>query len=315
VINLHWTCRAMLRIEDLPRISKPIVWTLHDMWPFTGGCHCDVGCTRYEAQCGNCPVLGRSGEADLSRRVWSRKHKAYAEADITLVAPSRWMAAKARKSRLFRDRNIHVIFNGLDLDIFKPVDRQQARRNLHLPEARLLLLFGAMDSIVIPGKGFDLLAAALAKLPASWQRRIDLVVFGATGPGETKLGDFKSHFLGYVYDDRRLAEIYASADAMVTPSRQDNLPCTVSESLACGTPVVAFDVGGIPEMIEHKVSGYLAEAFDTDDLARGIEYVLEQQQLNDQMHKAARKRAVENFSDREMSQKYMSLYETVTRPD
>lgn len=313
VINLHWTCQAMLRIEDLQQISKPIIWTLHDLWPLTGGCHTDEGCEQYQAECGNCPILSNRGIFDLSHRVLSRKQASYADLDITIVAPSQWMADNARKSAVFKNRNIHVIHNGLDLNVFKPTDKKQARQSLGLPEDRLLALFGAMGSTENPGKGFDLLVAGLNRLSKDWRDTVDLVVFGSTGSSAIKNSGFITHFLGDIYDDKKLVELYSSVDVMIVPSRQDNLPNIVSESLACGTPVVAFNIGGIPEMIEHKVSGYLAKAFDPTELARGVEFVLEQQQLNKHMGPAARERAVAKFSDQEMSLKYLSLYKEISK--
>lgn len=311
VINLHWTCQAMLRIEDLQQVSTPIVWTLHDLWPLTGGCHSDEGCRRYQAECGNCPILSKRGEFDLSHQVLSRKQASYSNLDINLVAPSQWMANNARESTLFKNQNIHVIYNGIDLTIFRPTDSQQTRQLLGLPKDRLLMLFGAMNSTNNPGKGFDLLVAGLNRLSKDWRDSVELVVFGSTGSSEIENSGFITHFLGDIYDDKKLVDLYSSVDVMIVPSRQDNLPNTVSESLACGTPVVAFDIGGIPEMIEHEVSGYLAKAFDPDDLARGVEYVLKQQRINNHMSRAARKMAVDKFSDEEMSLKYISLYETI----
>ena len=225
------------------------------------------------------------------------------------------MADNARKSTVFKNRNIHVIHNDLDLNIFKPIDKKQARQSLGLPEDRLLALFGAMSSTENTGKGFDLLVAGLNQLSKDWRNTVDLVVFGSTGSSPIKDSGFITHFLGDIYDDKKLVELYLSVDVMIVPSRQDNLPNIVSESLACGTPVVAFDIGGIPEMIEHEVSGYLAKAFDTDDLASGAEFVLKQQQLNDYMSRAARKMATDKFFDQEMSLKYISLYEAIRKSD
>jgi glycosyltransferase involved in cell wall biosynthesis len=311
VINLHWTAKSMVKIENLRCLSKPIVWTMHDIWPFTGGCHCDENCIGYQDACGNCPILLKRGNFDLSYRVLRRKIAAYARLNITAVAPSRWMAANANKSTVFRDRYVEVINNGLDLGLFKPIEKAQARSALNLPSHRLLIMFGAVRATQNRGKGFDLLLSCLDHISRNWRDKVELIVFGSDSSGKTEFGGIRTHLLGGISNDRRLAEAYSAADVVTVPSRQENLPNIVAESLACGTPVVAFNIGGIPEMIEHRVSGYLAEPFDVVDLARGIGYVLEQQESGDGMGVAARERALAKFSDRDMAGKYMSLYRSL----
>jgi len=312
LVNLHWTCAGMLSIESLAKIPVPVIWTLHDMWSFTGGCHySEEGCENYQVACGNCPLLTRRGDNDLSARVLSRKRKAFEELNMTLVSPSRWMAEKAQKSSLFHNTRIRVIPNGLDLSLFSPTEKSTAKQLLNLPTDRMLILFGAMDATINPRKGFDLLLDGLNHLSKHWRNTVELVVFGSSGMNLCKPGGFNAHFLGEIHDDTKLAALYSAASLMIVPSRQDNLPNTVSESQACGTPVVAFNIGGLPEMIEHEKSGYLAKPFDTEDLAQGIEFVLNSQKRDQGMSLAARKCAEDKFSGRQMARKYLSLYQSV----
>jgi len=311
IVNLHWICGGMLRIEDLKRINKPIIWTLHDMWAFTGGCHYSDGCERFQQDCGNCPQLNRISKNDFSRSILRRKKKSWADLDITIVAPSNWLAECAKKSSLFKDRRIEVIHNGLDLNLFKPVDKTTARRIWDLPMDRKLILFGAMSATSDHRKGFDLLYDGLKKLAVKWSDKAELVVFGASEPESPPDFGLSVHYMGSLHDEVSLSVLYAAVDVMVAPSRQDNLPNTVVEPLACGTPVVAFDIGGMPDMIDHKLNGYLAKPFDTSDLAAGINWVLSDPERHRALSQAARKKTMEKYSLETQAKKYASLYENL----
>ena len=308
IVHLHWICGGMLRIEDLKRINKPIVWTLHDMWAFTGGCHYSDDCDRFQQDCGNCPQLNRSSKNDLSRSILRRKKGAWAGLDITIVTPSEWLAECAKKSSLFKNRRIEVIQYRLDLNLFKPINKTTARKIWNLSINKKLILFGAMSATSDHRKGFDLLYEGLKQLAVKWSDKAELVVFGASEPENPLDFGLPVHYLGRLHDDVSLAFLYSAADVMVTPSRQDNLPNTVVESLACGTPVVAFDIGGMPDMIDHKLNGYLANPFDTTDLAAGINWVLS----NDARHKDlcinAREKAAACFDIKKVAKQYAELY-------
>ncbi len=312
IIHLHWICGGMLRIENLKRINKPIIWTIHDMWAFTGGCHYSDGCDRFQQDCGNCPQLNRSGENDLSWSILRRKKKAWSRLDITIVTPSRWLAECAQKSSLFKDRRIEVIHNGLDLNLFKPIDTTTAREIWDLPIDKKLILFGAMSATSGHRKGFDLLHEGLQQLAVRWSGKAELVVFGSSEPENPPDFGLPVHYLGHLHDDVSLALLYAAADVMVTPSRQDNLPNTVVESLACGTPVVAFDIGGMPDMIEHHINGYLAKPFNTSDLAAGINRVLSDKNHHKELCINAREKAVACFDIKKVARQYESLYQEIT---
>jgi glycosyltransferase involved in cell wall biosynthesis len=180
IINLHWTCKGFLKIETLAKFTQPIVWTLHDMWAFTGGCHYSESCDLYTKSCGSCPQLQSNREQDLSRWVWNRKAKSWKSLNLTIVSPSNWLAECARSSFLFQNNRVEVIPNGLDTQIYQPIERHLARARLKLPQDKLLILFGAMSSTSDRRKGFHLLQSALQKLGESdWRNQVELVVFGS----------------------------------------------------------------------------------------------------------------------------------------
>jgi glycosyltransferase involved in cell wall biosynthesis len=312
VINLHWACNGYLRIESLARFNKPIVWTLHDMWAFTGGCHYTQECDRYKVACGQCPQLNSNKEQDLSRWIWQRKAKAWKNLDLTLVTPSSWLAKCASSSALFQDVRVEAIPNGLDTQVYKPIERQLARKILNLPQDKQLILFGAGSATSDLRKGFHLLQAALQKLGQSdLKEQAHLVVFGGGNSNDSSELGLTSHYLGKLSDDTSLAIAYAAADVFVAPSVQDNLPNTVMESLACGTPCVAFNIGGMPEMIEHQQNGYLAQPFEIDDLAHGIAWVLADQQ-HQRLCDRAREKVEQEFTKEIQARRYSDLFEQVS---
>jgi glycosyltransferase involved in cell wall biosynthesis len=312
IIHLHWTAEGFLQIETLRKFRKPLVWTLHDMWAFTGGCHYDNGCGKYISECGACPQLSSKRQNDLSRFIWKRKNRAWRNLDITVVTPSRWLAERAGESSLFKNYRIVVIPNGLNTECFRPVDKQTARNILSLPGDKKLILFGAIDASVDKRKGFEYLASALQKLKNHLLReKAEIVIFGTSEPGNPPDLVLKTHYMGKLHDEIALALLYSAADVFVLPSMQDNLPNTVMEAFACGTPVVAFNVGGIPEMIEHQVSGYLSEAMDPNSLAEGIQWVLENTGRSIQLGIAAREKAVLEYDLKAQAKRYADLYNEI----
>jgi glycosyltransferase involved in cell wall biosynthesis len=306
VVHLHWLGWGMLRLEDLSRIRAPIVWTLHDMWAFTGGCHYDQGCGRYAKHCGACPMLGSEREHDLSRWTWDRKRRTLSKvASLTVVGLSRWLADCAAGSSLLAERSVVNLPNPLDTAFFRPVDRVAARRKHGLPLDKKLILFGATDSTGDPRKGFDKLVAALGRLKSE---DAELVVFGAR-QGLDGL-PFRTHAIVDFIPDPELVELYAAADVMVVPSLQENLAATIMEPLACGTPVVAFAIGGNVDMIDHGVNGYLARPFDVDDLATCIDSVIRHADPG-MLRRAARDKVERSYSYSVMAQAYRRLYTDV----
>jgi glycosyltransferase involved in cell wall biosynthesis len=312
LIHLNWICKGFVPIEAFARFKQPLVLTLQDMWSFTGGCHYTLGCDRYTVSCGHCPQLQSNREADLSRSVWQRKAKAWRNLDLTVVAPSKWMAECAGESSLFRDMSIEVIPFGLDTNVFKPIDPLFARELLNLPKAKHLVLFGAIDAIGDTRKGFHLLQQALDRLiEMGWGDRIELVVFGSSKPDNPLDLEFPVHYLGKLQDDLSLRIAYAAADVMIAPSIEEAFGQTASESLACGTPVVVFANTGLADIVDCHHDGYVAKYYDTADLARGIAWVLEDSERHRRLRQAAREKAERKYTMQTQAHRYQSLFHKI----
>ena len=308
IVHLHWVNGGMMRIEDMVNIKAPIVWTLHDMWAFTGGCHYDEECGAYQKSCGECKVLGSNRQNDLSRKVFHRKSKSYVKHNnLTVVGLSRWLAGCASKSTLFQNNDIFCLPNPIDTSVYAPLDRCIAREILQLPEDKKLILFGGIGAANDPRKGHRELCEALVEFEFD---DIELVVFGNSEPKVSEGFKFKTHYLGILHDDVTLRALYSAVDVMVVPSLQENLSNAVMESLACATPVVGFDVGGNSDMVEHQVNGYLAKPFDTVDLAAGIEWVLDAQNYTE-LSANARNKVLKEFDSVVVAKRYIALYESV----
>jgi len=275
VINLHWVSGLVDYRRFFAAVPEdvPVVWTLRDMNTFTGGCHYDAGCDRFVERCGACPQLGSSDDEDLSRRVWERKETLFSSLTperLHIVTPSRWMAGEVARSSLLGDRfAVSAIPNGVNTDEFAPRDRAAARSVLGIPEESEVVLFVAY-SVAPRRKGFPLLMDALRQL--SNRPNLLAVSVGAGSPAADI--PFPTLHLGKISQNRLLSLVYSAADVYVIPSLQDNLPSTVLESMACGTPVVGFDVGGVPEMVRPGVTGTLAPVGDVDFLAASISSLL-----------------------------------------
>ncbi|MEG4943298.1 glycosyltransferase family 4 protein [Microcoleus sp. F4-D5] len=309
IINLHWVCGGYMQVESVPKFNKPLVWTLHDMWPFTGGCHYSEECDRYTKSCGSCPQLHSSKDSDLSRWVWQRKAKAWKNIDLTLVSPSAWLAKCASSSSLLKDFRVEVIPNGINTQKYKPINRHWAREIVNLPQDKQIVLFGGASGTGDRWKGFNLLVSALQSLSKSgWKDRIELLVFGSSQPENAVELGFKAHYLGNLADDISLATVYAAADVFVAPSVYDNLPNTVMEAGACAIPSVAFNIGGLPDMIEHCSNGYLAKPYETEDLARGIAWVLEDPERHQKLCARARQKVEQEFTSDIQANRYLSLF-------
>jgi glycosyltransferase involved in cell wall biosynthesis len=311
ILHLHWVAR-MMRLETLQRVTVPIVWTMHDSWAFTGGCYLPGNCTRYREACGSCPVLGSARENDLSRRVWQRKEETWQDLNLTIIAPSRWMAACARSSSLLHDRRIEVIPNAIDVQIYKPVEKHAARERFSLPHDRNLILFGAKSATLDRNKGFHLYAEALRELAATTKNdSVDLVFFGSEQPDKHADLGFKAHYLGWQDDDITLSHLYSAADVFVLPSLQESLGYTVMESMACGTPAVAFRQGGVPDLIDHQLNGYLAQPYEPSGLARGIGWILEDTRRWDELSHHARRKIEHECAVENVAKRHLDLYRDI----
>ncbi len=311
VIHLNWI-GGFVPISAIGKLRYPIVWTLSDMWSFTGGCHYDQDCSRYCRSCGICPQLGSHRNSDLSRWIWKAKRRAYRRADMTVVAVSNWLADCAKSSSLFSDKRVEMIPYGLDTNIFKPHAKSTARELLGLPQKRKLVLFGADGGTKMPRKGFQYLRTALENLVASgWADKVDLAIFGESKPTCPPDWGFNVHYLGRLNDDVTVALAYSAADVMIVPSIQEAFGQTISEAMACGTPVVGFAATGPLDIIEHKRSGYLAQPFEADDLADGIAWVLEDQDRWQKLSSQACQKVEREYSLELQAQRYEKLYHEI----
>ena len=310
VINLHWLGDETMSVADIGRIRKPVVWTLHDMWPFCGAEHYTDDSPEARWRSGYKPSNRSPLDSglDLDRLTWRRKSSAW-QRPIPLVSPSNWLATCARQSALMSAWPIAVIPNALDTEVFKPLDRAFARNVLNLPPHEKLIVFGAVDGGRDPRKGFDLLQEALVRLagrPGS--ENTSCLIFGQSQPSAPPELPLPTRWLGRIHDDQTLALIYNAADVMVVPSRQENLPQTATEALACGCPVAAFNCTGLPDAVEHQRTGYLAEAYDTADLARGLLWLLDGPIRRQILGAAARERALRLWAPQVVATQYLETY-------
>ena len=311
VVCLHWIAGAFLLPQDLTRLGRPLVWRLSDLWPFTGGCHFPGTCDRFEDMCGRCPVLGSSTEDDLSTAGHAARRTAYPALDLTIVAPSNWIAEQARRSSLFRHRRIEHIATGVDLTIFKPSVRATAREALALPVSSRIIVFGAFGGLNDPRKGFADLKAALRILAASSPTNdLLLAVFGGSDEAELRDSPVPVRQFGVISDEHQLALLYSAADVLVAPSYEDNLPNVVLEALACGTPVVGFDAGGMRDAISSGENGFLAQVGSPDALAQAIVRVLANPQVDSLRHQA-RATAQKRFDLAACARRYRALFEEI----
>jgi glycosyltransferase involved in cell wall biosynthesis len=309
VVHLHWLCNGFLSLEDLVRIRRPLIWTMHDSWPFTGGCHVPGSCTAYRQQCGRCPLLGSTQEDDLSRKLYRQKRRIFDYLDLTVVCPSHWMAECVMASSLLGSRAIEVIPHGIDTSVFRPIDKSAARRTLGIDEDRTLILFGGMSSTRDSNKGYDLLSKALSSIDVSaWRKGACLMIFGAAEEERVEATHPVTEWhLGHLKDDLSLTIAYAAADVMVVPSRHEAFGQTALEALACGTPVVCFRTTGLVDIVDHQENGYLAEPYDVEDLGRGLLWAIQPHLLTELQHKA-RLKVEKAFPLDLCASKHMALY-------
>ncbi|MDX2031109.1 MAG: glycosyltransferase [Blastocatellia bacterium] len=273
VLYLHWM-NGFLDVQGLRRLwerSRPMVfWVIHDLEPFTGGCHYAFGCDGYTRQCGGCPQLHAPLEEDLSRRTWNRKRELLAEMPIRFIAPTGWGEARVRESALFRNHPVHRIPLPMDIETFRPMEKKIARQVLRLPEEKPILLFGA-TYLEDRRKGTEHLIEALHRLSATIRPEdLQLLIVGLNGKSLMRQLPFPARYLGPVGDELLMALAYQAADLFVCPSIEDSGPMMVSEAMLCETPVVAFDAGAAADLITPMVNGYLAPLGDAPELANGI---------------------------------------------
>jgi glycosyltransferase involved in cell wall biosynthesis len=307
IINIHWVGNSFMPISLLKKIKQPIVWSLYDMWPFTGGCHYDNFCNKFKTQCGTCPQL-KSSNYDLSRFLVLKKEKEWRHKNITIVSPSNWLNNLAKESLVFKNHNFKIIPHGTDLKIFRPIDKITARKILNLPIEGNYILFGSMAGVIDKRKGYQFLIPALDFIKKTCiNSDLKILIFGQDKPLDEAILPFETHYIGKINDDITLALLYSASSLTITPSMQEAFGMTASESMACGTPVVAFGATGPLDVIDHKENGYLATPYDFMDLASGILWVLDPINYN-RISKNARQKCLDKFDLKDTSNAYFSLY-------
>lgn len=314
VIHLHWINQGMLSLRGIRKIlnsGKPVVWTMHDMWPATAICHLTLGCRKYADGCSRCPLMPRAGLfGDLARKVWRRKMRIMrTHGSLIFVACSRWLASDAKRSKLLEGKKITSIPNPLDTRTFCPGDKEEARRMLGLPQERRLVLVVA-QRVSNVNKGISYLIEAcrtLAKLNPALADNLGVVMLGGSGDELAANFNVPAYPLGYSTDTEKILAAYRAADLFVTPSLSENLPNTIMEAMACGVPCVGFNTGGIPEMIDHRKNGYVAAYKDADDLARGMSWALSEADYGELSRNAMRK-VTASYSQQSVALKYIEVY-------
>ena len=310
IVHLNWISLGFVPIHEIAKIRYPIVWTLHDSWAFTGGCHLPSSCKNYEKKCGYCPILGSNKPLDLSRHTWNRKYKYWKNLNMTIITPSKWLYRCVKNSSLFSNSNIKIIPSGIvDTNVFKPVDKKIARKILKLTAGKKYILFGAVNFTRDKNKGFDYLNSAVRRLAdQGLAKDTELLIFGSSKPFKSPSAGIKTHYLGVLHDDFTIALFYSAADVLCIPSIQETFPMTAVEALSCGTPVVAFNSTGITDIVDHMKNGYLAEPFKAADLANGINWILESKRRYNKLSKNTREKVIKKYRIEVVARKFKELY-------
>ena len=302
VVHLHWINEGLVNMRHLRTVEKPVVWTMRDMWPMTGGCHYSMGCEGYRRGCGRCDQLRSGHHSDWSRLVLARKQK-FLPKQMTLVGISKWLSEKAREIPLFRDVNIRTISNNVDTQVFLPVEKTVAREALRISTVKKVVLFGGAD-LKSAYKGYGKMLEALAALDS---RRYFVLSFGSYPvDAVAKLG-FQTRNFGYVHDNALLRLIYSASDVYIAPSIMEAFGKTLAEAMACGTPVVCFDATGPKDIVTHKQDGYKARPFDPQDFADGIEWICGSENYH-ALCRVARDKVVRLFDNSVIARHYLDLY-------
>ena len=316
IIHLHWINQGMLSLKDIRKIllsGKPVVWTMHDMWPCTGICHHARECNKYHQECEYCPYLYKGGgKKDLSYQIFKAKQSLYQLAPITFITCRRWLKERAGESALLTQHPIIHIPNPINTNLFRPRNKQEARIKSGLPTDKKLILFGSVK-ITDKRKGIDYFIESCQLLAQKYPEFIDelgVVVYGKDSEQLKPLVPFQVYPLNYISNEKELVDAYNAVDLFVTPSLEENLPNTIMEAMACGIPCVGFNVGGIPEMIDHLHNGYVAEYKSADDFANGIHWALSESEYQSLSEEACRK-VSSSYSESYIAKKYIEVYNKI----
>ena len=311
VLHFHWVAFLF----DYPSFfrslgARPIVWTLHDMNPFTGGCHYSNGCQRFGQGCGRCPLLDQPSQEDISAFSWNHKQQALRGLSIDVVAPSQWLLQAAKNSGIFSSRTRwHHLNYGIDNQSYSPLNKRKAKQLLGLNPDTPVILFAA-DNLKDQRKGASRLWEALGKVPGILN--FQMMTFGH-GAARELPGRRAPLDLGFLETDRQKSVAYSAADIFVLPSLEDNQPQTGLEAMACETPVVAFRAGGIPEFVVEGGTGLLADTGDSMQFSERICQLLENESLRTRLGKAARKKMINEFDISRQTQSYLDIYQAAAQ--
>ena len=312
--NLHTDYFNYLAIPALTK-QRPSVLTLHDMWSFTGHCAYSYDCLRWQSGCGKCPypIEHPPIQRDATALEWKLKHWVYGRSKYTVVTPSRWLAGLAAQS-MFTDFEIHHIPYGIDVTHYKPLDMKKCRELLDIPPQKRVLMFVA-HSLNESRKGGDLLFQALQHLPKCLKSETLLLMLGYGGEAFAEELDIPVLNLGYVGSDYLKAIAYSAADLFLFPTRADNLPVVLLESMACGTPMVSCNVGGVPDLVRPGVTGYLASSLNVDEFCEGIIQLLEDTELRGILGKQCREIAETEYPLELQAQRYKAVYQALLQSE
>ncbi|TLV00949.1 glycosyltransferase family 4 protein [Dyadobacter luticola] len=311
IIHLHWVNFGFLSLASLEKLfslDKPIVWTLHDMWTFTGGCHYNRGCDHYVSHCSYCPFLAKPDRYDISFSQFEAKKRIYDLAKMALISPSNWLDNIVKTAALTKQIQSQSIPNCIDTTLFQPLKKTEIRQKMDLPTDKKLVLFAGANT-QDPRKGFLYFKEALTRIDTRFND-LEVLIFGKANPQVFQDFPVPVHYLGKITKTEEMVDAYNAADMIVVPSLEDNLPNTVMEAMSCGTPAVGFATGGIPEMIDHQVNGFVAETKSIPDLAVGIQWVLDHN-VNGKLSENAREKVLASYAEPVVTAQYLQLYESL----
>lgn len=305
IIHIHWVNHGMLNLNELKYLNYPIIWTMHDDWVYTGGCHVKRNCNNYINKCGKCPILQSNHDLDLSRINWGKKYSIFKSIkNLSFVTVSNWLYDCSKSSSLLKNYEVNVISNTINTDIFKKCNKYFAKDLWNLDHKKKYIIYGG--SLTDPNKSFNEL---LDNFNLIEYFDFDLIVFGSHKPPFMKVNLPKLNIIytGLISDDTSLITLYSCADAVIVPSKQESFSQIACEAISCSIPVIAFNYSGVKDIIDHKINGYLAQPYNFNDFIFGINWVLHNINYED-LCIQSRIKAVENFDYKVIAEKYISLY-------
>lgn len=317
IIHLHWINQGFLSLREIKRIidsGKPVVWTMHDMWPITGICHHARACTKYTFECMKCPFIrAKHSSKDLSYKVFHRKMNIYQSSvqPINFVGCSKWLMRKAMDSALTENQNVLNIPNPINTDVFQPLTTEDCRKHFGLPKNMKLILFGAAKT-TNKRKGIEYFINACLELRQTTTTPISIVLYGSDSDQLKDRFTLPTYSLGYIRNEKDIIRLYNAVDLFALPSLEENLPNSIMEAMACGVPCVGFDIGGIPELIDHLHNGYIAKYKSSTDLAQGLKWVLENNK-EQTLSQEARRKVLDCFSEKTVARQYINLYNNILK--